>query len=79
MKLKKRKLKFAALFGVCWFVLLVVLVDGVVGFPKLENWFGSYALTEVALWLAVLLPTAAVYLFAREKTEEFDQETEKNT
>lgn len=79
MKLKKRKLKFAALFGVCWFALLVVLVDGVVGFPKLENWFGSYALTEVALWLAVLLPTAAVYLFAREKTEEFDQETEKNT
>lgn len=79
MKLKKRKLKFAALFGVCWFALLVVLVDGVVGFPKLENWFGSYALTEVALWLAVLLPTAAVYLFVREKTEEFDQETEKNT
>lgn len=79
MKLKKRKLKFAALFGVCWFALLVVLVDGVVGFPKLENWFGSYALTEVALWLLVLLPTAAVYLFAQEKTEEFDQETEKNT
>ena len=68
MKLKRRKLKFAALFGVCWFALLVVLVDGVVGFPKLENWFGSYALTEVALWLAVLLPTAAVYGWTRETT-----------
>lgn len=78
MKLKKRKLKVAALFGVCWFALLVVLVDGVVGFPKLENWFGSYALAETVLWLLVLLPTAAVYLFAREKTEEFDQGTEKN-
>ncbi|MBP5787084.1 MAG: hypothetical protein J6Y19_04650 [Kiritimatiellae bacterium] len=68
MKLKKRKLKIAGIFGVCWFALLVVLVDGVVGFPKLENWFGSYALTEVALWLAVLLPTAAVYGWTRETT-----------
>lgn len=68
MKLKKRKLKFAGIFGLCWFALLVVLVDGVVGFPKLENWFGSYALTEVALWLLVLLPTAAVYGWTRETT-----------
>lgn len=66
MKLKKRKLKFAAIFGVCWFAVLVLLVDGVVGFQKVVDWFGSYALTEVALWLAVLLPTAAVYGWTRE-------------
>ena len=68
MKLKKRKIKFAVLFGVCWFALLVGLVDGVVGFPKVEGWFGSHALTEVALWLAVLVPTAAVYGWTRETT-----------
>ena len=31
MKLKKRKLKFAAIFGICWFALLVLLVDGILG------------------------------------------------
>lgn len=79
MKLKKRKLKFAAIFGLCWFGLLVLLVDGVLGFQRLVGWCGSWAVAEVALWLAVLVPTAAVYLVVREKKEEFDQETEKNT
>lgn len=66
MKLKKRKLKFAAIFGVCWFALLVGVVDGVVGFQKVVGWFGSHARAEVALWLAVLVPTAAVYGWTRE-------------
>ncbi len=29
MKLKKRKIKYAALFFICWFALLTILVDGV--------------------------------------------------
>ena len=32
MKLKKRKLKFAAIFGICWFAFLVLLVDGILKF-----------------------------------------------
>lgn len=67
MKLKKRKLKVAVLFGICWFAVLVLLVDGVLTFEKWEGWCGSWALAETVLWLLVLLPTAAVYLFAREK------------
>jgi len=43
MKLKKRKLKFAAIFGVCWFALLVLLVDGILKFQTLVDRFGSYA------------------------------------
>ena len=78
MKLKKRKLKVAALFGVCWLAFLVLLVDGVLGFQKLVERFGSWAAVEVALWLLVLVPTVAVYKFTQEKTEEFDQGTEKN-
>jgi hypothetical protein len=78
MKLKKRKLKFAGIFGVCWFAVLVGLVDGVLGFERVKGWCGSWAVAEVALWLAVLVPTVAVYLVVREKKEEFDQETEKN-
>lgn len=66
MKLKKRKLKFAVLFGLCWFALLVLLVDGVLGFKRWEGWFGSYAWAETALWLLVLLPTAAVWKFTKD-------------
>ena len=66
MKLDKRKLKFAAIFGLCWFAVLVLLVDGVLGFKRVVGWIGSWAWTEVALWLLVLLPTAAVYGFTRE-------------
>ena len=50
MKLKKRKLKFSAIFFVCWFALLVLLVD----------LFGSYWLGEISLILLVILPTLAV-------------------
>ena len=66
MKLKKRKLKFAAIFGVCWFVLLVLLVDGILKFQTLVDWFGSYALVEITLVLLVVLPTLAVYIFTKE-------------
>ena len=41
MKLKKRKLKFAAIFGICWFALLVLLVDGILKFQTLVDYFGS--------------------------------------
>ena len=35
MKLKKRKIKYAAIFFVCWFVFLVFLIDGVLKFQTL--------------------------------------------
>ena len=40
MKLKKRKIKFAAIFGICWFALLVLLVDGILKFQTLVDYFG---------------------------------------
>ena len=67
MKLKKRKIKYAAVFFVCWFALLVFLVDGVLGFQTLVDYFGSYALVETTLLLLVILPTLAVYKFTKEK------------
>lgn len=66
MKLKKRKTKYAAIFFLCWFALLVILVDGVLKFQTLVDYVGSYAIVEVALWLLVLLPTLAVYIFTKE-------------
>ena len=66
MKLKKRKIKYAAIFFLCWFGLLVFLVDGVLKFQTLVDLFGSYALTEVILILLVILPTLAVYIFTKE-------------
>ncbi len=66
MKLKKRKIKYAAIFFICWFALLVFLVDGVLKFQTLVDYFGSYAFVEVALLLLVILPTVAVYLFTKE-------------
>lgn len=66
MKLKKRKIKYAAIFFLCWLAFLVILVDGVLKFQTLVDLFGSYALVEVTLWLLVLLPTVAVYLFTKE-------------
>jgi hypothetical protein len=66
MKLKKRKIKCAAVFFVCWFALLVFLVDGVLGFQTLVDYFGSYALVETTLLLLVILPTLAVYKFTKE-------------
>ena len=29
MKLKKRKIKYSAIFCLCWFAVLVILVDGI--------------------------------------------------
>ena len=65
--MKKRKIKYSAIFFLCWFVLLVFLIDGVLNFHTLIDYFGSYALVEVALLLLVLLPTLAVYAFTKEK------------
>ena len=65
--MKKRKIKYSAIIVLCWFVLLVLLVDGVLKFQTLVDYFGSYALVEVALLLLVLLPTLAVYAFTKEK------------
>ena len=67
MKLKKRKIKFAAIFLLCWFAFLVLLVDVILKFQTLVDLFGSYALVEVILWLLVILPTLAVYIFTKEK------------
>ena len=66
MKLKKRKIKYTAIFFLCWFVFLVIMVDGILKFQTLVDYFGSYALVEVALWLLVIIPTLAVYLFTKE-------------
>ena len=67
MTMKKRKIKYSAIFFVCWFALLVMLVDGVLKFQTLFDYFGSYALVEITLLLLVLLPTMAVYIFTKEK------------
>ena len=67
MKLKKRKIKYSAIFFLCWFAFLVFLIDGVLKFQTLVDYFRSYALLEVALLLLVILPTWAVYKFTKEK------------
>ena len=67
MKLKKRKIKFAAIFFICWFALLVFLVDGVLKFQTLVDYFGSYALVEIGLLLLVSLPTLVVYKLTKER------------
>ena len=66
MKLKKRKIKYSAIFFLCWFALLAILVDGVLKFKTLVDYVGSYALVEVILLLLVILPTCAVYKFTKE-------------
>ena len=66
MKLKKRKIKYAAILCLCWFVFLVILVDGVMTFQTLVDYFGSYALVEITLLLLVILSTIAVYKLTRE-------------
>ena len=67
MKLKKRKIKYATIFFICWFGLLFFLIDGVLKFQILVDYFGSYALVEISLLLLVILPTLAVYIFTKEK------------
>ena len=63
-------MKYSAIFRLCWFAFLVVLVDGVLKFQTLVDYFGSYALVEVTLLLLVILPTLAIYKFTKEhKTE----------
>lgn len=66
MKLKKRKIKYAAIFFLCWSGVLVLLVDGIIGFQSLVDYFGSYALVELTLLLLVALPTLAVYKLVKE-------------
>ena len=67
MKLKKRKIKYAAIFFICWFALLVFLVDGILKFQTLVDYFGSYALVDISLLLLVILPTWAVYNLTKER------------
>ena len=67
MKIKKRKIKYSAIFFICWFALMVFLVDGVLKFQTLVDYFGSYALVETALLLMVGLPTLAVYKLTKEQ------------
>ena len=67
MILKKRKIKYAAIFFLCWFALLVFLVDGVLKFRTLVDFFGSYILVEIVLLLLVILPTWTVYKFTEER------------
>ena len=66
MKLKKRKIKYSAIFFICWFAFLIILVDVVLKFQTLVDYFGSYALVEVGLVLLVILPTVLVYVFTKE-------------
>jgi amino acid permease len=67
MKLKKRKIKYATIFFICWFALLVFLIDGVLKFQTLVDYFGSYLLVEITLLLLVILPTWAVYKSTKEQ------------
>lgn len=68
MKLNKRKFKYSAIFFICWFALLVLLVDGILKFQTLVDYFGSYAFVETALLLLVIVPTLAVYRFTSPHT-----------
>ena len=67
MKLKKRKIKYSAIFFLCWFAFLVFLVDGVLKFQTLVDYFSSYAFVETALLLLVILPTWAIYKLTKEE------------
>ncbi len=65
MKQKKRKIKYAAIFFLCWFAFLVFLVDGVLKFQTLVDFVGSYVLVELILLLLVIVPTWVVYRFTK--------------
>ena len=67
MKLKKRKIKYSAIFLLCWLAFLVFLIDGVLKFQTLVDYFGSYALVEVTLLLLVIISTLGVYKFTKEQ------------
>ena len=66
LKLKKQKIKYSAIFFLCWFALLVLLVDGFLKFQTLVDYFGSYAVVEVALLLLLILPSLAIYKYTKE-------------
>ena len=66
MQLKKRKIKYATIFLICWFALMVFLVDGILKFQTLVDYFGSYTWVEITLLLMVILPTWAVYKYTKE-------------
>lgn len=70
MKINKRKIKYTAIFFICWFAFWVILVDGVLKFQTLVDYFGSYALVEISLLLLVILPTLAVYKLTKESKGE---------
>ena len=67
MKLKKRKIKYSAIFFLCWFPLLAFLIDGVLNFQTLVDYFDSYIFVEIASLLLVILPTWAIYKFTKEE------------
>ena len=67
MILQKRKIKYAAIFLLCWFAMLAFLVDGVLKFQTLVEYFGSYALVEISLLFLVIVPTLVVYRFTKER------------
>ena len=67
MKLKRRKIKFASIFFVCWFALWVLIVDGIIGFQTLLDKVGSYAILESVLILLVLIPVVFVYIMTKEE------------
>ncbi|MBQ9164797.1 MAG: hypothetical protein IJ163_08470 [Bacteroidaceae bacterium] len=72
-----RKLKYAAIFFLCWTALLVLLVDGILGFQTLVDYFGSYIFAEITLLLFVILPTLAVYIFTKEPKAESEKNRQK--
>jgi len=47
--------------------LLVFLIDGVLNFQTLVDYFSSYAFVETALLLLVILPTWAIYKLTKEE------------
>ena len=67
MTINKREIRYSAIFFLCWFAFLILLVDGVIKFQTLVEFFGSYALVETTLLLLVILPTVAVYCCTKEK------------
>lgn len=68
MKRINRKVKFTLIFFVCWFVLMMGLVDGLIKFENVLKLFGgSQVATEIALWTVVLLPTILVYIFTKKE------------
>ena len=44
-----------------------MLVDGALKFQTLVDYFGSYALVEIALLLLIIVPTLAIYRYTKEK------------